>query len=72
MKVEKGMYPSGRLQKDWDNPGDTIKVKEDMKVGHGIDAATNCISEQNTRGRKRISPGKPNLGLDTKSERSQK
>lgn len=46
LKAEKEIHPSRRLQNDCNKPEDTIKMKEDRKVGKGIDPAKNCMSGQ--------------------------
>lgn len=51
------MHPSGLLENDRDNPGDSNKVKEYIKVGKGIDPARYCISEQNASEKETYFPG---------------
>lgn len=47
MEAEKGNHQSGSLWVDWDNPEDSIKMKDDMKLAKGIDPAKTCTSERN-------------------------
>lgn len=46
MKAVKGIYPSGGLHSLWINSEDTIIVKDNMKVGNGIDFSKKFISER--------------------------
>lgn len=57
MKAGKGIHSSGRLQADWDNPGDPITLKDDIKLGMGNGSAKNSISEKNGPEKKIISLG---------------
>lgn len=36
MEADNGILPSRRFQIDWDNPEETIKVKDQMKVEKGV------------------------------------
>lgn len=47
MKGKKEIHRNGCHQNDRSNAKDTMKVKNDMKIGNGINRAKNCISEQN-------------------------
>lgn len=51
-KSREEIHPSGGIQIDRNNPEDTNNVKDDMKVGKGIDPAKNCISERNATEKK--------------------
>lgn len=46
MKAKKGIHSGRRLHDHWDNPEDTINVKNDIKVGKGIETAKNIIAKQ--------------------------
>lgn len=70
MGAEKEINPSRRLQMGWDNPEETIKLKDDMKRGKGINAAKSSISQQNAPEKERWFPGKPDSGLNSKNQKS--
>lgn len=67
MATKKCINHSRSLQIYWDNLDDTIKVKENMKVGKRIDPTKSDISEQNAPEKKHYLPGNPDLGLNRKN-----
>lgn len=59
MEPQTRIYPIRCFQIDWDNPEDNIKVKDDMKVGGGIDTAKNSISDRNAPNKNSTPPEGP-------------
>lgn len=57
MEARKGTYPTGSVRNDRDNPRDTIKVRDNIKVGKESDPAKNNVSEQYALEKKHIFVG---------------
>lgn len=71
-KARNGNYSVRSLQKDWDDPGDTVKMKEDIKLGNGVTSAWNYKSEENALQEKTYFLEQQNSGLNMKNQKSPK